>query len=54
MSASNDSTANFLNMLFYYLSTNPTEYSIVHKLVQNDIKKDDNINYYKLRDIDYL
>jgi cytochrome P450 len=54
MSASNDSTANYLNMLFYYLSTHPEVQTKLRKAIKYQISKPEDITFYKVRDIEYL
>lgn len=54
MSASNDSTANFLNGLFYYLTTNQDVLATLQKKIQAIIKKPEDLNFSNIRSIDYL
>lgn len=54
MSASNDSTANFINGLFYYLIYNQEIFSTLQKRVQNVIKKPEDLTFANIRSIDYL
>ncbi len=54
MSASNDSTANYLNGLFYYLSKNQEVLKTLQKNVREVIDKEEDITYSKIRALDYL
>lgn len=54
MSASNDSTANYLNGLFYYLSKNQEVLKTLQKNVREVIDKEEDITYSKIRSLDYL
>ena len=38
MSASNDSTANYINMISYYLTTNKDIYSLLQKILRKNFK----------------
>lgn len=54
MSASNDSTANFLNGLFYYLMRNQQVLTMLQKKIKAAIKKPEDLNFSNIRSIEYL
>lgn len=54
MSASNDSTANYINLLFYCLNKHPQVYDKLKKIIRGRFNSPSDITYIKLRDVDYL
>lgn len=54
MTAANDSTGNYINMLMYYLSQHPHHQNKLQRMLRDKFKHPEQIEYYQLRDIDYF